>query len=185
MVDLICSRYRASDRGMAQDPFEEELGPRFAVEFGGPFREWLRAHPAEQITAPEWPVDDHRYLALLRQGQNALFRLPLHNRVIDLEKIEFFAAQDFLYLSEGGGIVMRYAKVAEAPLAFPIPHGGELSRDIDQIVNLHQIDSLGLQSRQRAFHRFDAFRSAPSPNFGGEKQFVVQPDVGGEGAGTL
>jgi hypothetical protein len=57
--------------------------------------------------------------------------------------------------------------------------------NIEEIVDLHQIDSLCAQKRHRAFHGFNAVLLSARPNFGGEKKFVANAECGSEFADHL
>src|SRR6184192_2606574 len=56
---LVGRRNGAGDGRMRDDPFQKELRPGSAIEFGRPIGQLFRARAGEQITATEWTIDDH------------------------------------------------------------------------------------------------------------------------------
>ncbi len=69
---------------------------------------------------------------------------------------------------------MRDAEIPESSLRLPFPHCLELRLGIDQVVHLHQIDRLGLQTRERTLHRIDPGLFATGPDLGGKKKGIAQ-----------
>src|SRR5437867_13133552 len=65
---------------------------------------------------------------------------------------------------------MRDSNIADATLLFPFAQSREMRMDIDQVMHLHQIDSLGAQKGHRTFHRFDPALLAVSPDCRCEKK---------------
>src|SRR5207248_1616083 len=92
MLRLACCRYHASDRWMGHNPFQKELRPRSAIDLCSPWRQWLRGDPSKQSAGAKRAINNHRHAKLLGQRQDALSRLRLHERVVDLDKIGFLAA---------------------------------------------------------------------------------------------
>jgi hypothetical protein len=119
------------DGRMRHDPFQEKLRPGSTIELGRPIGQRFRPHASEDIAATKRAIDDDGDATLLRERQNFLLRLALHDGIIDLEKIELLAAQNFFYFTERAGIVMRDANVAKATLRLPIAHRRKLRRNID------------------------------------------------------
>src|SRR5438477_7432324 len=174
MVNIAGRGNCTRDDGVPENPFQEELCPRFAIELGDPVRQWLVPNARKKVAAGEGSVDQHRDAAVTRQGQETLVRRAVDDRVIDLEKIELLAPQDFLGLGKGGVDIVRDAEIADASLLLPAAHGGELGIQINQVVHLHEIEVLYAQARERALDRVDACLAAGGPNYGGEEQPIAQ-----------
>src|SRR5882724_6437390 len=164
---------RASDSSISHDPFEEKLGPGMTTKFSGPIRQWLGARSTEEIAAAKRPVNDNRNAAFLRKRQKAFFGFAFHERIVDLYKIELFASYDFLHVSECACFVVRNPQVTDAPLRLPFTQCRQLRLNVDEIVDLHQIDSFRTQERHRTFQRFNSVLLAARPNFRGKKSLVL------------
>ena len=91
----------------------------------------------QEIAASERPINDHRDSAFLSEWQDALFGFAFHDRVVNLYKIELFAAHDFFHFTECPGFVMRDPDLPNAPLLLPLTQRREMRMDIDQVVHLH------------------------------------------------
>ena len=107
-------------------------------------------------------------------GKSRCVGRAVDDRVIDLEKVELLAAQNFLHFRKRGIDIVRDAEVTDAPLLFPGAHGRELGVDIDQIVDLHEIEPLHPQTFERPLHRVDPRLLSTRPDFGGEEKFFAQ-----------
>ena len=75
---------------------------------------------------------------------------------------------------------MCNAEIADTVLFFPFAQCHQLRVHIDEIMHLHQIDSLRAQERQRAFHRIDSASFAARPNFRCQKNFFSDSERGGK-----
>src|ERR1043166_1999313 len=84
----------ACHRRMSDEPFQEKLRPGSTAEFRRPFGQRFCADPAEKIAAAKWPINNNGDLSILRQRQNTFLGFTLHERIVDLKKIEALAAQD-------------------------------------------------------------------------------------------
>ncbi len=102
----------------------------------------LSRKPAQQATAAEGHVDDHRHAALGRQRQQALLGLARVERVVDLQEVELLGAQHGLDLVVGRGRVVRDADVAHAAFLLPAAQRGEVRAPVDEVVHLHQVHAL-------------------------------------------
>ena len=64
---------------------------------------------------------------------------------------------------------MRDADVTNAPLLFALTQGRQVGLPVQQIVDLHQVDAVGLQQPKRVFHLGDARFFAMGPDLGRQK----------------
>src|SRR5438045_9200063 len=97
---------RAGYGGMRNDPFQKELRPGMTIEFRGPFRQRLLAHPCKKIAAAKWTIHNDCNPAISSDWQNLFLSLAFKNRVIDLDALELLRAKEFRYFTVGTGIVM-------------------------------------------------------------------------------
>ena len=132
---------------MRDDPFQKELRPGSTIEFGRPVGQRPRTRATKEVATTKRPIDDQRHLSILRERKNALFRLAFHDRVIDLEKIEFFGPQNFFNFTKGAGFIMRDSDVANAPLLLPFAQSRQMRVHIDKVMDLHQIDAFCSEPR--------------------------------------
>ena len=69
---------------------------------------------------------------------------------------------------------MGDAEIPKSSLRLPFPDCPKLRLGVDQVVDLHQIDRLGLQTRKRALHRIDPGLLATGPDLSGKKERIAQ-----------
>src|SRR3954467_9067682 len=110
------------------------MRPLIASEFGKEIRQSPAPDMMKQITTTEGTINEHGDAALLRQREDFFFCFPFHDRVIDLDEVEFFSVKNFCDLSKGAGLVMGHTDIPQSSLSFPFPHRAELSVDIDQVM---------------------------------------------------
>ncbi|MNH44889.1 hypothetical protein D3C79_1071870 [compost metagenome] len=65
---------------------------------------------------------------------------------------------------------MGDADVADAPSFLPVAQGRQVRPPVQQVVDLHQVDPVGLQQGEGLFHLRDAFFAAPGPHLGGQER---------------
>ena len=63
---------------MRDDPFQKELRPGSAIEFGRPIGQLFRSRTREQITSAERTIGNHSDAAFPGKRQNPLFRFAFH-----------------------------------------------------------------------------------------------------------
>src|SRR3954447_13028233 len=108
---------------MADDPLQEVLRPARDAELGGPgWKRFALRAPEERATG-ERPVDDDVHLALGGEREDAIFRLALAERVIDLQEVVGAVLEPALDLGVRGRGVVRDADVAHAALLLPLLQG--------------------------------------------------------------
>ncbi|MNL75858.1 hypothetical protein D3C87_2017300 [compost metagenome] len=61
---------------------------------------------------------------------------------------------------------MSDADVADSALFLPVTQGWQMDLPVQQVMNLHQVDAVGLQQPEGLFHLRDAFFAAPGPHLG-------------------
>ena len=88
MLRLVRCRNHAGDRRVRDDPFQKKLRPGSTIELGRPIGQCFRADATEKIASAEWTIDDDGNRSILGQRQDALLGFALHQRVINLEKIQ-------------------------------------------------------------------------------------------------
>jgi hypothetical protein len=77
MLDLSRGRDGAGHCRMSNDPFQEKLRPRPAIEFAGPIGQRFRSDAREQIATTEGPIGEDRDSAILGEGKDLFLRLAL------------------------------------------------------------------------------------------------------------
>src|ERR1041385_7650787 len=96
---------------MSNDPLEKKLGPRRAVECGGPRLQRFLADASEEVSTAKRAIHDNRNAAFLREGKNFRLGLAFENGIIDLDEVDLFCAEKFCYLRVGAGSVVRDSEV--------------------------------------------------------------------------
>ena len=91
---------RARDRRVREDPLQEELRPRGAVEFRGPRGQRPREDALQGLASRERAVHENGDAFLARERQNPLLRLALGERVVHLEEVQLFPQKDALELRD-------------------------------------------------------------------------------------
>src|SRR5436190_24209169 len=98
----------------------------------------------KQITTTEGPINEHGDAALLRQREDFFFCFAFHDRVINLDEVEFFSFKNLCDLSKRAGLVMGHTDIPHPFLSFPFPYRAELSVSIDQVMHVPQFDGMRL-----------------------------------------
>src|SRR6185295_19790461 len=107
------------DRGMREDPLQEELGPAVTVELRGPGRQRLTAHALEKAALGERAIREHGDAALAGERQDPALGLALADRIVDLDEVEGLAPEHALELVVGARRVMGHADVPYAAGRLP------------------------------------------------------------------
>ncbi len=141
-------------------------------------RQGLAAHAAEHRALGERAVGDHRDAQFLRQRQQALFRLALGERVVDLHEIVLPGPEQALDLKVGVRGVMRDADVAHALLRLPFAQRGRVDLHVDEVVHLHQVHAPGTHALDGALHLADAFVAALRVHLGRHEQRLADAERG-------
>ena len=101
----------------------------------------LAAHRAEQPAAPERQGGQHAGLDLGRQRQDALLRLAVVERIVDLHEIRLLAPEHRLDRGEVAVEGRRDADIAAQALRLPVPELRERLPRIAHVVELQEIDA--------------------------------------------
>src|SRR5262249_53355218 len=80
----------------------------------------------------------------------------LGERVVHLHEVDVAAPDDLLELGVAARMVVGHADIAEAARGLPVAKGGELGLHVDQVVHLHQIETLDAEPTHGLFHLTDA-----------------------------
>src|SRR5881275_1105500 len=119
MLDVVRRWNRASHRRIGNDPLQKKLRPRSAIKLCREIGQRLSAAATEKIAAAKRTINNDGDAMLLRERENFLFGFAFHDRVVDLDEIEFLAREDFCDLGKGAGFVMRDAEIPESSLSLP------------------------------------------------------------------
>ncbi len=165
---------------MADDPLQEDLRPGRATELGGPLGKRLSGETAEGASAAKRPVRENGDAALFRERQDALGRLGLVGRVVDLEEVDGFFPENALELGIGARRVVRDSEVSNAALRSPLSERGQVRVHVEQVVDLHQVDALRVEEALRALHLLDARRLSPCPDLRRDKERLLNAELRGE-----
>ena len=65
---------------------------------------------------------------------------------------------------------MGDAEIADALGVLPFAQDPQMSFPVDEIVNLHQVDTAGFQQPERILHLCDAGFAPARPNLGGDER---------------
>ncbi|MNI24304.1 hypothetical protein D3C73_779180 [compost metagenome] len=66
---------------------------------------------------------------------------------------------------------MGDADVTNAPLFLPLAQGRQVGFPVQQVVDLHQVDAIGLQQPEGLLHLCDALLTPASPHLGGQERW--------------
>ncbi|MNL05664.1 hypothetical protein D3C87_1262750 [compost metagenome] len=155
---------------MRQQELERQLRPALDSDLRGPTRQRFVPQSAEQTTAAERSVADHRHATLATQRQDAFFDTAIIQRIVDLQKIQLLSLEHRLHFFIGRWRVMGDADVTNSPLFLPLAQCRQMGLPVQQVVDLHQVDAIGLQQLERLFHLRDTFFATPGPHLGRQKR---------------
>src|SRR6266436_2879775 len=100
---------------------------------------------------------------------------PLQKKLRPRTTIKLFAPDQLLDVAQSSRFIMSDPGVTNAPLLLPFAQRHELCIHIDQIMYLHQIDSVRAKERQGTLHRLNPILLSPSPNFCRQKELLPNP----------
>ena len=103
-------------------------------------------YSTEELAAFEGTIDQDGGAVVGRDGQQLTFCIARHDRIVELDKIDWFVLENPDELIVGAGRVVRHADVTHPPLLFPFTQGAEMRVPVYEVVNLHQVKALEAQA---------------------------------------
>lgn len=97
------------------------------------------------------------------------------HRIVDLQKVESFRAQDGFDLCKRRCRIVRNADVTDAPRALQVPERRYLHLPIKKIVDLDEIDPVVLKQLERTIDLVKPRLLSPGPNLGRKKRAGAIP----------
>ena len=79
------------------------------------------------------------------RGSDARFDRAVVERVVDLDEVPLLRAHHAFQLVMGALRVVGDAEIADAALGLPGPQGRQMGAPVDEIVDLYQVDTVGLE----------------------------------------
>src|SRR5690606_9974081 len=121
--------------------FQENLRPAGTADVGRPAGQRGAAHAAEQLTAVEGAVDDHRAAAVGRGRQQTSLGFAVGEVVGELHEVERFALHDGLDFLVTSPVRGGDADVAYRAFLLHAPERGQVCFPVEQVVHLHQVET--------------------------------------------
>src|SRR5215471_3536649 len=156
----------AGHRRMSENEGQQQLRPTRAADRSGEVWQRLLRKRADEGAAAERAIDKNGDPAGFRDGKQPLRGLEIVERIIELNEIDGRALHDIRKIVESAAGVVRDADIADAPVFLPAGERIEMRAPVDEIMDLHQIETLRLQERERALHLRDAGGAAAGPDLG-------------------
>ncbi|MNR34398.1 hypothetical protein D3C85_1521700 [compost metagenome] len=130
---------------MGQQEFERQLRPTLDPDLCRPTGQWVALKPINQAATPKRAIANHRHASVAAQRQDAFFDATVIQRIVDLQEVQRLGLEHRFHFFIGRSGVMRDADITDAPRFLPVAQRRQMDLPVQQVMDLHEVDTVGLQ----------------------------------------